>query len=589
MTKRVVLLEDGTAEMKGLIGSQGVSLSELLRAGWPVPAGFAVTMECCREFNTRLGHGSTDAAQEVERAIHHLEQHTGTVFGDAKTPLLLSVKPSEVHSNTNERASFLYVGLNDVTVEGLAEQTQDRCYALYCYRSLLQDFGYLVHGIPYELFGESVGEPEIQDELELERIITEHKIIIEVHGRTPFPQDVKSQLSEALGAFSHTHYSPVLVQVMVNGEYGEHMSSESACKTVVDMVSEGLITKEEALLRIEPLQVTEVLIQLSDVTSSLHAGSIVSLTDREEKSECVIRGQHSPQVLAVQRLLEWADEVKSLSVLVNVNHPRDAILARALGAEGIGQCQIEAMLLSPSRLPFVQKMITADNDYERRRGVERLLPMLQADFEQFFEVMDGCPVTIKLLDSAWDERLLDVEADMLDMQIEAIFQAALKSIRQGLWVRPEILIPPVSDSSELQRLRELVDHIADQILGEEKRHCLYKVGTTIEISRAGTIATQMARHADFFSFGALDIRENKNLVEISVVQGKARKPYLRSGVCIEQAANADTIAFCHRIGVDYVSCSPEQVPFARIAAAQAAIRERKRDRNEQNHDISTTA
>ena len=562
MTKRVVLLEDGTAEMKGLIGSQGVGLSELLRAGWPVPAGFAVTTECCREFSARLGHDSTDAAQEVERAIHHLEQRTGTIFGDAKTPLLLSVKPSEIHSTTNERASFLYVGLNDVTVEGLAEQTQDRCYALHCYRSLLQDFGYLVHGIPYELFGEFVGDPEIQDELELERIITEHKIIIEIHGRTPFPQDVKSQLSEALGAFSHSHCSPVLVQVMVNGEYGEHMSLESACTTVVDMVSEGLITKEEALLRIEPLQVTELM------------GLI---------------GQSSQQSIALQQLLEWADEMKSLSVLVNVNHPRDAILARALGAEGIGQCKIEAMLLSPSRLPFVQKMITADNDYERRRGVERLLPMLQADFEQFFEMMDGYPVTIKLLDSAWDERLLDVEADMLDMQIEAVFRAALKGIHQGLWVRPAILIPPVSDSSELQRLRELVDHIADQILGEEKRHCLYKVGTTIEIFRAGTIATQMARHADFFSFGALDIQENKNLVEMSVVQGKARKPYLRSGVCVEQAASADTIAFCHRIGVDYVSCELDQVVFARIAAAQAAIREHKRDSNEQNHDISTTA
>lgn len=562
MTKRVVLLEDGTAEMKGLIGSQGVGLSELLRAGWPVPAGFAVTTECCREFSTRLGHSSTDAAQEVERAIHHLEQRTGTIFGDTKKPLLLSVMPNEVRSTMNEPASFLYVGLNDVTVEGFAEQTQDRCYALHCYRSLLQDFGYLVHGIPYELFGELVGEPEIQDELELERSITEHKIIIEIHGRTPFPQDVKSQLSEALGAFSHSHCSPVLVQVMMNGEYGKHTSSEAACKTAVDMVSEGLITKEEALLRIEPSQVTELIRFI---------------------------GQSSQQSIAVKQLLEWADEVKSLSVLVNVNHPRDAILARALGAEGIGQCQIEAMLLLPSRLPFVQKMITAETDYERRRGVERLLPMLQADFEQFFEVMNGYPVTINLLDSAWDERLLDVEADLLDMQIEAIFRAALKAICQGLWVRPEILIPPVSDSNELQRLRELVDHIADQILGGEKRHCLYKVGTTIEIFRAGTIAAQMARHADFFSFGALDIQENKNLVEMSVVQGKARKPYLRSGVCGEQAANAATIAYCHRIGLDYVSCSPEQVPFARIVAAQAAIREQKQGKTIQNHDISTTA
>ncbi|MGR6543471.1 putative PEP-binding protein [Paenibacillus tundrae] len=562
MTKRVVLLEDGTAEMKGLIGSQGAGLSELLHAGWPVPAGFAVTTECCREFSTRLGHCSTDAAQEVESAIHHLEQRTGKLFGDAKTPLLLSVKPSEVRTTTNEQELFLYIGLNDVTVEGFAEQLGDRYYALHCYRNLLQSYGYLVHGIPYELFGEIADEPEIQDEIVLERNITEHKIIIEIHGRTPFPQEVKAQLYQALGAFSHLHCSPVLVQVMMNGEYGDFISSEAACKTAVDMVSKGLITQEEALLRIEPSQVTELI------------GFI---------------GQTSQQSVAVQQLLEWADEVRSVLVLANVNHPRDSVLARALGAEGIGQCQIETMLLSPSRIPFVQKMIAADNEYERRRGVERLLPMLQADFEQFFEVMDGYPVTISLLDSAWDERLLDVEADLLDMQIEAIFRAALKGIRQGLWVRPEILIPPVSDSSELQRLRELVDHIADQILGEEKRHCLYKVGATIEISRAGTIATQMARIADFFSFRALDVQENKNLVEMSVVQGKARKPYLRSGVCGEQAANAATIAYCHRIGLDYVSCPPEQVPFARIVAAQAAIREQKQGKTVQNHDISTTA
>ncbi|MEY8745247.1 putative PEP-binding protein [Bacillales bacterium AN1005] len=498
----------------------------------------------------------------MESAIHHLEQRTGKLFGDAKTPLLLSVKPSEVRTTTNEQELFLYIGLNDVTVEGFAEQLGDRYYALHCYRNLLQSYGYLVHGIPYELFGEIADEPEIQDEIVLERNITEHKIIIEIHGRTPFPQEVKAQLYQALGAFSHLHCSPVLVQVMMNGEYGDFISSEAACKTAVDMVSKGLITQEEALLRIEPSQVTELI------------GFI---------------GQTSQQSVAVQQLLEWADEVRSVLVLANVNHPRDSVLARALGAEGIGQCQIETMLLSPSRIPFVQKMIAADNEYERRRGVERLLPMLQADFEQFFEVMDGYPVTISLLDSAWDERLLDVEADLLDMQIEAIFRAALKGIRQGLWVRPEILIPPVSDSSELQRLRELVDHIADQILGEEKRHCLYKVGATIEISRAGTIATQMARIADFFSFRALDVQENKNLVEMSVVQGKARKPYLRSGVCGEQAANAATIAYCHRIGLDYVSCPPEQVPFARIVAAQAAIREQKQGKTVQNHDISTTA
>lgn len=338
------------------------------------------------------------------------------------------------------------------------------------------------------------------------------------------------------------------------------------------------------------------------------------------------------------------------------------------------------MLLSPARLPFVQKMILADSESERRRGLERLLPMQQSDFEQLFEAMDGFPVTIRLLDSPLHELLPDlgvlekrrewlqaeepqkqedpqseleelervirrvselhelnpalgqqscrlntVFPEIMDMQLEAIFRAAVKGIRQGWWVRPEIMIPQIGHVHELQVMRDLVDHVADQVLGEERRHCHYRVGAMIVAPRTALTATHIARHADFFTFGTdeltemtfgysrheaekrflqrdtdsrlvtnnpfdvLDIEGVGQLIEMAVVQGRIRKPHLKTGICGENMADLESITFCHRIGMDYVSCLPEQIPYARIAAAQAAIKGQREVTNTQNADISTIA
>ncbi|MCW3791933.1 hypothetical protein OM416_10095 [Paenibacillus sp. LS1] len=757
MTKRVVLLEEGTAEMKGLMGSKGAGLAVLLQAGWPVPAGFIVTREGCRAFCTRLGHLSTEEVQEIGSAVRHLEEQTGKFFGNSIAPLLLAVRSSEVSSHDLDSLALLHVGLNDVTVEGLARQTNDRRYALNCYRILLQDYGQLVHGIPYSLFEEKLGDLSILDEAKLEFAITEYKQLIEDIGLHPFPQDVQLQLKEAMRAVSHIRRAPrfnsqqelllqstpfsgdhqgaaALIQVMVNGEQGErsgigtvyshhpatgergltgeymasavsqsqeeglgrlrreepelygllldacsylencmgevqkihfiidsgelyllhvspaYLSAKAALRSTIDFVHEGVITKADALLRIEPWHVTEMLKGFSSYTPEL------------------------------QLLLEWADEIKELTILSNVDHPQDAITARALGSEGIGLCRTEHMLMSASRLPFVQKMILADSESERRRGLERLLPMQQSDFEQIFEAMDGYPVTIRLLDSPLHEllpdqgvlekrrewlqaeeqqepkdhqneleelervirrvselhernptlgqqacRLSTVFPEIVDMQLEAIFRAAVKGIRQGWWVRPEIMIPQIGHVHELQEMRDLVDHVADQVLGEEKRHCHYKVGAMIEAPRAALTATHIARQADFFSFGADELTEKTfgysrqeaekrflqrdkdsrtvtnnpfhvldtegvgQLVEMAVVQGRIRKPHLKTGICGENIVDLESITFCHRIGLDYVSCLPEQSPHARIAAAQAAIKGQRDGANTQNADISTIA
>ncbi|MFE6073510.1 putative PEP-binding protein [Paenibacillus sp. NPDC057886] len=756
MTKRVVLLEEGTAEMKGLMGSKGAGLAALLQAGWPVPAGFIVTKEGCRAFCTRLEHLSAEGAQEIGSAIQHLEKQSGKFFGDSLAPLLLAVRSSETCSRDTASHVLLHVGLNDVTVEGFARQTNDRQYALNCYRILLQDYGQLVHDIPYALFEEKLEDISILDEANLEFAIAEYKRLIEERGHHPFPQDVQLQLKEVMRAVSDSqrvlrpnsqqellrkpsHFSDenqgaaVLIQVMINGESGDRsgngtvysrhpgtgergmtgdyvssaaswrsnegleqlrseepevydllqdacsyleshtrevqeiqfvvdsgtlylveisesrLTSQATLRSTVDLVDEGVISKEDAILRIQPWHVTELMKASSNLSPEL------------------------------QLLLEWADEMKGLTILSNVDHPKDAVKARALGAEGIGLCRTEQLLLSASRFPFVQKMILADSEAERKRGLQRLLPMQQADFEQLFEAMDGYPVTIRLLDPPLHELLPDIERlkeqrqqlalrklennnsevqeldrvirrvlelheqypllgqrdcrlgsvfpEIYDMQLEAIFRAAVKGIRQGLWVRPEIMIPLVGHANELQVMRDLVDHVADQVLGEEKRHCLYRVGAQIEVPRAALTAAPIARYADFFSFGTdeltqmtfgysrhntekpflhfvdpqrslpsnpfqvLDIDGVGQLVEMALVQGRIRKPHLKAGICGENAADPDSVAFCHRIGLDYVSCLPEQVPLARIAAAQAALLAPKQDQNEnrQDDDISTIA
>ncbi|MGF9695776.1 putative PEP-binding protein [Paenibacillus sp. MABNR03] len=726
MTTRVVLLEEGTAEMKGLMGSIGAGLAELCQAGWPVPAGFTITTEYCHEFHTRPERFYGEGSEDVIKAVWQLEQHTGKTFGDPEAPLLLAVQASDVLPEAANSLVLLHVGLNDITVEGFARQINNRPYALNCYRILLQNYGRLVHGIPYAVFEERLGNITSLDETKLEFAIAQYKDVIEEWGHPPFPQDVQLQLQGAIRAFARIDSgrqnqnvntvsveqgTPVLIQVLVNGEYGDRcgmgtiysrhpltgvkglygdytpsaasasdteeleqlrntepelykillqvslelesrstavqeiqfiiesgklyllhardacLTPESALKTMVDFVHEGLLTRQEALLRVEPSHVFEGANQFAEL----------------KRTAVVNKHQQSSPSLELRQLLEWADDVKNITVLANASHPRDAAIARTLGAEGIGLSRTEHMLLSSSRLPYVQKMVLAETEYERKRGLERLLPMLQSDLEQIFEEMDGYPVTIRLFDSLLDELLPDVEAleerrnslragneggnetsleeldriiqrvyrlyeqhpisrqrgcclgtvfpEIYEMQIEAIFRAALKSIRQGLWVRPEIVVTSRGPGSELQMIRELIDDVADQILGEERRHCHYRVGSMIEGPQMALTVAHIVRHADFLSFGTeiLHLEGGEQLLERAIVQARLRKPHLKVGLCVEESIGLDILTYSHRMGMDYVSCPPEQVAYTRIAAAQALLMARMQDRDVQNDDISTTA
>ena len=356
----------------------------------------------------------------------------------------------------------------------------------------------------------------------------------------------------------------------------------------------------------------------------------------------------APDWRAFDRLMSWADARRRLRVRANADSPRDARLARNAGAEGIGLCRTEHMFFEGDRITAMREMIVARDLGGRRRALDRLLPMQRTDFEGIFEAMDGYPVTIRLLDPPLHEflphggeesgllatslglsrpelarlvaglretnpmlghrgcRLGITYPEVTEMQARAIFEAAVRATRRGVDVRPEIMVPLVSDVSELRHQRALIDGVADQVMGTMGERLPYLVGTMIELPRAALLADELAGVADFFSFGTNDLTQTTfglsrddagrflpqylerglleadpfqvldqrgvgKLVQWALRDGRTQRPELKAGICGEHGGDPRSVAFCHRIGMDYVSCSPFRVPVARLAAAQAAL------------------
>ena len=338
-----------------------------------------------------------------------------------------------------------------------------------------------------------------------------------------------------------------------------------------------------------------------------------------------------------ETILGWADGVRRLRVRANADTPEDAAKAREFGAEGIGLCRTEHMFMAPERLPVVQEMILAGDEQARRTALERLLPVQQADFEGIFEAMAGYPVTIRLLDPPLHEFLPAAEdatsevmrrrieqlreanpmlgtrgcrlglqyPEIYEMQVRAIVRAAhAVQERSGDAPLVEIMHPLVGFGEELRRLRELTERVA-----AEEAEVAHTIGTMIELPRACVRADEIAEIADFFSFGTNDLTQTAlgfsrddaegkflthylehgilernpfevldqegvgELMRIAVERGRAVKPDLKLGICGEHGGEPRSVAFCHELGLDYVSCSPYRVPLARLAAAQAALAE----------------
>ena len=347
--------------------------------------------------------------------------------------------------------------------------------------------------------------------------------------------------------------------------------------------------------------------------------------------------------------MSWADEVKVLGVRTNADTPKDAIKARKFGAEGIGLCRTEHMFFEPIRLFSFRKMICATGREARISALEEILPFQREDFEGLFRAMDGYEVTIRFLDPPLHEFLphtdqeIDVLANSLNisfaslkekvnslkefnpmmghrgcrldvtypeiavMQTKAVIEAAINVEKEGLSVTPEIMIPLIGDINELKYVKKVITTTADKIIKDNNSSLKYKVGTMIEIPRAVTIADEIAKEAEFFSFGTNDLTQltygfsrddaskflkdyyAKNifesdpfatidqhgvgrLVQLGVLLGKKSRPNISLGICGEHGGDPKSIEFCHKVGLTYVSASPYRIPVARLAAAQAAIK-----------------
>jgi pyruvate,orthophosphate dikinase len=359
-------------------------------------------------------------------------------------------------------------------------------------------------------------------------------------------------------------------------------------------------------------------------------------------------------------LLSWADDAARLQVWANSDYPRDARRARSYGAKGIGLCRTEHMFFEPERLPTVQKMILAETHEDRKAALDVLLPYQRSDFAGLFEAMDGCPVIIRLIDPPLHEFMPDEEKlfeeviemhvkgetdgladkekllasiramhesnpmmglrgvrlsiympEIVEMQVRAIFEAAADCTKKGIVVKPEVMIPLTGTVNELKWIQPRLERIAKAVMEEKAVTFPYKFGTMIEIPRAAVTAGEIAKLAEFFSFGTNDLTQMtfgysrddaernflvqyveegilpKNpfqtidregvgrLMSMAVEEGRKVRPALEVGICGEHGGDPDSIEFCHLVGNNYVSCSPFRVPVARLAAAQAAIKHKK--------------
>ncbi|MBK8780330.1 MAG: pyruvate, phosphate dikinase [Anaerolineales bacterium] len=403
-------------------------------------------------------------------------------------------------------------------------------------------------------------------------------------------------------------------------------------------------------------------ISVDGTTGLIYVGKIpVSIPSIEDQVE-------------LMTLLKWADEIcarkdirsapkgwptRGLQVWANADYPKDARRARSYGAVGIGLCRTEHMFFEPERLPIVQEMILADSSEGRTSALNKLLPSQRQDFDGLFEAMDGYPVIIRLIDPPLhefmpdEEKLLEevvtmrvkgestglkakedllesvkgmhesnpmmglrgvrlsiVMPEIVEMQVRAIFEAAADCTLRGIVVKPEVMIPLTGTVKELDWIQPRLERIAAAVMGEKKIKFEYKFGSMIEIPRAAITASDVARDAEFFSFGTNDLTQMtygysrddaernflityqeqgillKNpfqtidrhgvgtLMQWAISEGRKTRPNLEVGICGEHGGDPDSIEWCHMIGNNYVSCSPFRVPIARLAAAHAALKHR---------------
>ena len=362
------------------------------------------------------------------------------------------------------------------------------------------------------------------------------------------------------------------------------------------------------------------------------------------------------------KFMTWVDKFRTIGVRTNAEVPRDAKMARKFGAEGIGLCRTEHMFFEGERIDYMRAMILADSEQERRKALKKLLPMQRKDFRDLFKVMDGFPVTIRTLDpplheflpkredlmveiatmkasnkrrglKAKEELLERVEElhefnpmlghrgcrlgitfpEITEMQAQAIFEAAVQCANKGIKVMPEVMIPLVGNVKELEDQKRIVVAAADKVFANAGMKVDYMVGTMIEVPRAALTADQVAKEAEFFSFGTNDLTQTTfgfsrddsggfiqeyqkrdifeqdpfavldregvgELIKIALEKGRKTRPKIKVGICGEHGGDPKSVEFCVHAGLNYVSASPYRIPIAKLAAAQAALAQGKEER-----------
>ncbi len=771
---------DGNASMRNLLGGKGANLAEMSALGLPVPPGFTLTTEVCTHYTAHDNCYPDALKGQVADALAGVEAIMGLKFGDPKSVLLVSVRSGARASMPGMMDTVLNLGLNDETVEGLAEASGDERFAFDSYRRFLQMYGDVVLGVEHHLFEDLLENHKdrrgvhLDTELTAEdwrELVDAYKAMVEKELGFPFPQDPHEQLWGAIDAvfaswmnrraktyrslhgISEGWGTAVNVQAMVfgnmgadcatgvaftrdpangkNAYYGEYLinaqgedvvagirtpqsltiagkhggaveapsmeeampetygelvavrarleshykdmqdmeftvqqgrlwmlqtrtgkrTTKAALKIAVDMVTEGLIDKAEAISRIDPGQLDQILhptldpkaerqilavglpaspgaasghvvFNSEDAESWCERGEKVILVRIETSPEdiggmhvasgivtnrggmtshaaVVARGMGTPCVsgagtLAIDyaaktmtelgeiikegdfitidgtsgevmkgavatvqpefsddfsKIMQWVDETRTLGVRANAETPADAKAAREFGAEGIGLCRTEHMFFDAERIIHVRQMIIAGDEQSRRAALDKLLPYQRQDFIELFTIMEGLPVTIRLLDPPLHEFLPHSDADMAkvaeaagidvadikaraaqlqefnpmlghrgcrlgitypeiyEMQARAIFEAAAEVAATGKIVKPEVMIPLVAVKEELQVLKALVDETAAKVKAEKGVDIDYSVGTMIELPRAALRAGEIAEQAEFFSFGTNDLTQ----------------------------------------------------------------------------------
>jgi pyruvate,orthophosphate dikinase len=772
-TRYVYLFANGVAEGKGawrdLLGGKGAGLAEMTAQGIRVPPGFTISTEACLAYFAAGNRYPEGLWEEVLTALRKVERAAGATFGDRRKPLLLSVRSGARVSMPGMMDTVLNIGLNDNTVQGLIQTSNDPRFAYDSYRRFITMFGNVVMGVPHHAFEKLLAAAKQDEGVEsdsdlsaeaLRDLIRPMKALVQEETGRAFPANPRDQLRMGINAVFASWYNDravayrrengipegwgtaVNVQAMVFGNRGEdsgtgvvftrdpatgekylfgeflvnaqgedvvagirdpqpiHALEElmpevyaelvKVCQTLeehfrdmqdieftiqdrilyllqtrsgkrtapaavrmaVEMAHEGLIDKREAVLRVDPAQVDQLLHPMIDPQATVQvlgkglpaspgaaSGRIVFTAEeavrrregggrvllvRNETSPEDIRGMYAAEGILTARggmtshaavvargmgkccvvgcrelqinegagycrigdeeihagdyltidgstgqvmlgqaplikadfggdfaeLMAWADGYRVLGVRCNADTPQDAEIARRFGAEGIGLCRTEHMFFAEDRIMAVRQMIVADTAEQRREALAQILPMQKNDFRAIFRIMDGLPVTVRLLDPPLHEflprdelqvgvlaaymrsrqpeavrdrveklhesnpmlghrgcRLGITTPDIYNMQVQAIIEAACELQREGIEVHPEIMVPLVGHVKELEIVKRHIQETAERVMREKRVRLDYLIGTMMELPRASFMAGSIAREAEFFSFGTNDLTQ----------------------------------------------------------------------------------